>query len=122
MTTTLKKKLQALPKNRQTRIAKRVAELVAEEMSLQALRQARALTQAHMAKTLGVAQESVSRLEKRKDVLLSTLSHYVEAMGGRLRVTVEFPDHPAVRLADLPRPARKSRKSVVTKPRRARAA
>lgn len=102
MSTSLRKKLEALPKERRARIATRAAELEAEEMSLQALRRARKLTQERMAKLLGVAQESVSRLEKRRDVLISTLDHYVQAMGGRLRVTVEFPDYPSVRLADLP--------------------
>jgi transcriptional regulator with XRE-family HTH domain len=105
--TTLKEKLRTLPKARQARIAARAAELEAEEMSLRALRQARRLTQERMARALGVAQENVSRLEKRKDVLLSTLNHYVEAMGGRLKVIVEFPDRPAVKLADLPAPARR---------------
>lgn len=116
---TLKQKLAALPKERRARIAARAAELEAEEMSLQALRQARKLTQERMAKTLGIAQESVSRLEKRKDVLLSTLNQYVEAMGGQLRVTVDFPDRPSIRLSDLqatPRgPRHPPRKSVSQK-------
>jgi transcriptional regulator with XRE-family HTH domain len=108
MSKTLTEKLASLPKARRKRIAARAAELEAEELSLRALRQARKLTQEHMAKALGVAQESVSRLETRKDVLISTLNHYVEAMGGRLRVTVEFPDMPPVRLAELPPPSRRS--------------
>lgn len=112
---TLKQKLAALPKERRTRIARRADELEAEEMSLQALRQARKLTQVRMAKALGIAQESVSRLEKRKDVLFSTLNQYVEAMGGQLRVTVDFPDRPSVRLSDL-QAASRPRRQPAPKP------
>ena len=32
---------------------------------------------------LGVGQDSVSRLEQRSDILVSTLRNYVEAMGGK---------------------------------------
>ena len=39
-----------------------------------------------------MAQENVSRLERRADLLLSTLSSYVAAMGSRLRLVAEFPN------------------------------
>jgi len=54
-----------------------------------------------MAKKLKVGQDTVSRVEKRTDMLLSTLSGYVEAMGGELNVVAEFPDRPPVRLQML---------------------
>jgi hypothetical protein len=44
-----------------------------------------------MARTLGVSQDSVSRLEKRSDLLLSTLRKTVEAMGGNFRWSPSFP-------------------------------
>jgi hypothetical protein len=59
---------------------------------LRELRHARKLTQVKMPKTLGVTQDSVSRLEKRSDLLLSTLRKTVEAMGGNLSLVAEFPD------------------------------
>jgi len=62
----------------------------AEEMSLRDLRKARKLTQARVAKALGVTQDSVSRLEKRSDLLLSTLRKTVKAMGGDVRIIAEF--------------------------------
>ncbi len=37
-----------------------------------------------MAELLGVKQENISRMERRADLLLSTLSRYIEAMGGKL--------------------------------------
>ncbi len=49
-----------------------------------------------MAKELGINQENVSRIEKRADLLISTLGSYVEAMGGKLRLVAEFPDRPPV--------------------------
>ncbi len=39
--------------------------------------------------------------EKRRDFLLSTLRSYVEAMGGILRLVVEFPDRAPVTLTHL---------------------
>jgi hypothetical protein len=34
----------------------------------------------------------VSKIERRSDMLLSTFRSYIEAMGGSLRMIVEFPD------------------------------
>ena len=90
-----------LPKSRRKKIDARVAELVAEEMSLQDLRKARKRTQVRVAKELGIKQENVSRIEKRADLLISTLSGYVEAMGGKLRLVAEFPDRPPVALSGI---------------------
>jgi hypothetical protein len=46
---------------------------------------------------LGIGQDSVSRLEQRSDLLISTLRGYVEALGGRLSLVAEFPDqHPVI--------------------------
>src|SRR3546814_6868577 len=94
--TTLKERMDKLPKTRRKKVEARAAELIAEEMSLQDLRKARKRTQARVAKELGIKQENVSRIEKRADLLISTLSGYVEAMGGRLRLVAEFPDRPPV--------------------------
>src|SRR3546814_3028781 len=70
-------------------------------MSLQDLRKARKRTQVRVAKELGIKQENVSRIEKRTDLLISTLSGYVEAMGGKLRLVAEFPDRPPVTLSGI---------------------
>jgi transcriptional regulator with XRE-family HTH domain len=77
------------------------AELIAEEKTLRDLRQALSLTQERMAETLGIGQESISRLEKRSDLLISTLGSYVKAMGGELRLVAEFPNRPPVVLKGL---------------------
>ena len=83
------------------KVEARAAELIAGEMTLRELRKARKLTQVRMAKALGVTQDSVSRLEKRSDLLLSTLRKTVEAMGGSLSLVAEFPDRPPVVLSGI---------------------
>jgi Helix-turn-helix domain len=81
--------------------AARAATLIAEERSLQDLRRAHQLTQNKMAEVLGVGQDSVSRLEQRSDLLVSTLRNYVEAMGGKLSLLAEFPDKEPVILTGI---------------------
>jgi hypothetical protein len=80
-------------------VASRTAALIEEELTLRDLRRARHLTQERMAALLGVEQENVSRLERRADLLLSTLSSYVAAMGGKLRLIAEFPNRRPVAIA-----------------------
>ncbi|HUG80862.1 MAG TPA: XRE family transcriptional regulator [Bryobacterales bacterium] len=83
------------------KVEARAAQLIAEEMTLRELRHARKLTQIRVAKTLGITQDSVSRLEKRSDLLLSTLRKTVEAMGGHLSLVAEFPDRAPVVLSGI---------------------
>jgi transcriptional regulator with XRE-family HTH domain len=90
-----------LPAARRRRIAARAASLIAEEKSLQELRQAHKLTQKRMAQVLGVGQDSVSRLEQRSDLLISTLRKYIEGLGGRLSLVAEFPDQEPVVLSGI---------------------
>ena len=99
--TTLKERMDKLPKGRRKKVDARAEALIAEEMSLQDLRKARQRTQVRVAKELGIKQENVSRLEKRTDLLISTLSGYVEAMGGKLHLVAEFPDRPPIALTGL---------------------
>jgi DNA-binding XRE family transcriptional regulator len=93
--------LRKLPRRERKAIETRQKELLAEYMTLQDLRKARELTQQRMAELLGIKQANVSRIEKRSDLLLSTLGSYVAAMGGRLRLIAEFPDRPPVVLSKL---------------------
>ncbi len=76
-------------------------ELISEELTLRDLRKARNLTQKDMAKKLNIGQDSISRLEKRSDLLLSTLRNQVSAMGGSLEFVARFPDRDAVTLSGL---------------------
>ena len=94
-------KIKKLSASQRKKVETRAAELIAEEMALRDLRKARALTQARMAEQLGITQDGVSRLEKRSDLLLSTLRKTVEAMGGSLSLVAEFPDRAPVVLTGI---------------------
>jgi transcriptional regulator with XRE-family HTH domain len=102
----IRTKIAKLDRIHRMKVQSRAAELIADEMSLRDLRKARKLTQARIAKVLGVTQDSVSRLEKRSDLLLSTLRKAVKAMGGDVRIVAEFRDRPPVVLSDLSEEAR----------------
>lgn len=67
-------------------------EIRARQATLRRLREARALTQSTVAELLDMDQSEVSRLERRSDMLLSTLKRFVEATGGELHVIVTYPD------------------------------
>jgi DNA-binding XRE family transcriptional regulator len=86
-------------KETQLWVKQRAAELIAEELNLRDLRRLRRLTQARLSKKLKIGQEGVSRIEKRTDLYLSTLRTYVEGVGGKLSLIVEFPDRAPVVLA-----------------------
>src|ERR1700740_660532 len=109
MPITLKDKMKELSPAQRKKVEARAAELIAEEMTLRELRRARKLTQVRMAKALGITQDSVSRLEKRSDLLLSTLRKTVKAMGGNLSLVAEFPDRPPVVLAGIAEEGPRSR-------------
>jgi transcriptional regulator with XRE-family HTH domain len=102
-------KIKRLSPAQRRKVEARAKELIAEEMTLRELRKARKLTQVRMAKKLGITQDGVSRLEKRSDLLLSTLRKAVQAMGGNLSLVAEFPDRAPVILSRLAEdePARK---------------
>jgi DNA-binding transcriptional regulator YiaG len=72
--------------------AARLAERHRREMPLFGVREARALTQEELAAAMGTTQASVSKLERRSDVYLSSARRYVEAMGGELEITARFPN------------------------------
>lgn len=101
MPVTLADKMKQLSPARRKKVEARAAELIAEELTLRELRHARKLTQVKVAKKLGITQDSVSRLEQRSDLLLSTLRKTIEAMGGSLSLVAEFPDRAPVVLGGL---------------------
>jgi transcriptional regulator with XRE-family HTH domain len=93
--------MKALPKERRQRIEAETALEAAKIMSLRDLRKAFHKSQEDLAKVLDMEQESVSRIERRADLLLSTMRKYVKAMGGDLKLIAEFPDRPAIRIDTL---------------------
>ena len=106
MARTLNQVLATLPVRRRAKIERRASELA----TLKDLRQAVERTQEDLAVSLGVGQDTISRIERRSDMLLSTLRRYVEAMGGKLELAAEFPDRPRMVIDQLT-PARKKPQS-----------
>lgn len=98
---TLEEKLASLPPERQKHIRELTQEMIAQEMTLRSLRKARRMTQVSLAKRMHIGQESVSRIENRTDLHLSTLNKYVEGIGGKLRLVAEFPGSPPVTIRSL---------------------
>ncbi len=115
MPTSVEDKIGKLGVAQRKKVEARAAALIAEEMTLRELRHARKLTQVRMAKKLGITQDGVSRLEKRSDLLLSTLRKTVQAMGGSLSLVAEFPDREPVVLSGIAQdepPARTGRRDA----------
>ena len=61
-------------------------------MALDELRQAREMTQVHLAKILRVNQAAVSKMERRADMYVTTLQDFIKAMGGELKIIAQFPE------------------------------
>jgi transcriptional regulator with XRE-family HTH domain len=78
------------PERRERNREKTAALLLA--MDLAELRDNLDLTQEEVAARLQISQSNVSRLEKRRDMLVSTLREVVGAFGGELHLVAEFPD------------------------------
>lgn len=75
----------------QARAAAR-AEALWVDMQLQAVRQARQMTQADVGAALGIEQAAISKLERRNDMHVSTLREYIRALGGELKLVASFPE------------------------------
>lgn len=68
------------------------AEVYKAEMALDELREARELTQENLAALLNLRQASISKMERRADMYISTLRSLIRAMGGDLRIEAVFPE------------------------------
>ncbi len=57
---------------------------------LKILREDSDLRQYELAELVGISQKNICAIEKRDDIYLSSLKKYVEALGGKLKIYVEF--------------------------------
>ncbi len=82
----------SLPKARRDKIEAKAAQMAREMIdhadSLAEIRKAMSKTQSEVARELGVGQVAVAQMEKRSDLLLSTLQRYVRAAGAELSVVI----------------------------------
>lgn len=81
----------------QERTAEKTRAII-RDLSLNELRAARELTQEQLAKSLGIEQPAVSKLERRTDMYVSTLQTAIRAMGGDLEIRATFPDGSTYRI------------------------
>jgi len=88
-----------IPPEQRARIEKKASKLL-EEMSLNDIRLSRRCSQTELADLLEIRQASVSKLEHRSDIHVSSLRKYIEALGGKLVIQAEFPEG-AVRIRDI---------------------
>lgn len=91
MTRNFKELQNKMSPERRGRVERRINEAL-KTMALDELREARKLTQIQLASVLKVDQGSVSKMERRTDMYISTLRSYIEAMGGTLHIRAVFPD------------------------------
>ena len=87
-----------LPEERRKEIKARAGALIEEYRTLQQVREGIGLIPPSEEEQLNLAPPNISRLERNKDVKLSTLQNYVEALGGHVNVTIELPDQPPLSL------------------------
>jgi len=76
-------------------------ELITLELTLRQLRESLEMTQADLAEQLDIGQHSVSRMESRGDIKLSTLRTYIEALGGSLNISASFPGKGEIKLQPI---------------------
>lgn len=74
---------------RQARVSRR-AEQELLDMDLRGLRELAGKTQQDVAALVDQSQGQVSETERRKDMRLSTLRRYVEALGGQLEIAARI--------------------------------
>src|SRR6056297_3685067 len=98
MGSTLKEKIDRLSSTEREKVDARTNELNLEELSLRALRRGLKRTQADVAEALGIGQDTVSRLESRSNIMVSTLNRYIKAIGGEVSIVAEFPDRTPVKV------------------------
>jgi len=80
-----------MSRERRDKIERTTRNMLAE-MPMHELRRARQLSQEQVADVLDIKQGSVSKLERRTDLYISTLRRYIEAMGGELTLQARFPE------------------------------
>lgn len=90
-----------LPRDDQQNIHQEAERLIAEEMTLRELRKTRACSQQAVGDMLKINQAAVSKIERRTDMLISTLRQLIEAIGGELEIIVRFPDRAPVRISQF---------------------
>lgn len=89
---TLDEIIATLSPERQKRVAEGTEALILETC-LHMIREQMGWSQQQLADAMGISQPAVTAIEKRgNEVKLGTLKRYIEALGGKLSLQIEFPE------------------------------
>lgn len=89
---TLDEIIATLSPERQKRVAEGTEALILETC-LHMIREQMGWSQQQLADAMGISQPAVTAIEKRgNEIKLGTLKRYIEALGGKLSLQIEFPD------------------------------
>lgn len=72
--------------------ARALADTMRVEMKLRDLREQLNMSQEQLAELLDIRQASVSKMERRAAMSITTLRRYIEALGGTLVLKAKFPN------------------------------
>lgn len=86
----LREKVRATPERRKR--VEEIGEAYDALLALGELRESRGLTQAELAREMGVSQPNISKIENNADPRFSTLDSFVRALGGHLEVKAVLPE------------------------------
>ena len=103
-----------LPPDSIARIDARVRQTMSR-LRLSDIREAVGHTQVAIAAKLKLGQASVSKIESAADMYLSTLRRYIEALGGELVVSAQFPEGTVVPIDSLSSTTKARKKRATAK-------
>lgn len=109
--------LSELPVDSQAHVEAEAERMYEDYMTLQQLRKAHEMTQVALSEKLGKQRATIAQMEKRSDLMISTLRDHVEALGENLSLQVEFPGHRPAHLqalGDLDEPPTRAARSGAT--------
>lgn len=72
------------------------AQLMLLHLTLTELQESLEVPQSDMARDLDVVQSVLSELESQDDIQISTLSNYIQSLGGSLKLVADFPNEEIV--------------------------
>jgi DNA-binding XRE family transcriptional regulator len=101
MTVSLDDVLAGLSDENRAKVEAGAERIYDEYLTLQELRKAKQVTQQELSRRLNKRQSTIAQMEKRSDLMISTLRDYIEGLGGKLTLQVELPGHAPVTLNGL---------------------
>jgi transcriptional regulator with XRE-family HTH domain len=93
MPTTLADVMADLSPEERAEVERGAAEILVQNKTVSELRKQLKITQVDLAKALATSQANIAQIEKKKDLMVSTVTRVVEALGGSLQLVVKIPGH-----------------------------